>query len=53
MVTDPALCPIPPGFQVIGGFNDGFEPFKNFTGYDTCRKKIDDGEIEGYDWRNS
>jgi hypothetical protein len=34
MVTHPSLCPIPPGFEVIGGFNDDFEHFKNVTPYD-------------------
>lgn len=33
MVTDPSLCPIPPGFEVIGGFNDDFRHFTDFTGY--------------------
>ena len=33
MVTDPARCPIPPGFEVIGNFNDDFEDFKDTTSY--------------------
>ena len=37
MVTDPSLCPIPPGFEVIGGFNDDFNHFKNGTGYDNFK----------------
>ena len=51
--VDPALCPIPPGFEVIGGFNDDFRHFKNGTGYENF--KGDDG-IHNYGvskrWRN-
>jgi hypothetical protein len=33
MVTNPAQCPIPPGFSVIGNFNDDFHHFKNTIPY--------------------
>lgn len=33
MAVDPSLCPIPPGFEVIDGFSDDFEQFKETTGY--------------------
>jgi hypothetical protein len=29
--------PIPPGFEVIGGFSIAFKHFKNGTGYDNFR----------------
>ena len=32
-MVDPSLCPIPPGFEVIGDFSDDFELFKQITGY--------------------
>jgi hypothetical protein len=33
-MVDPSLCPIPPGFEVIGGFTDDFENFRDITDYD-------------------
>jgi hypothetical protein len=32
-MVDPSRCPIPPGFEVIDGFSDDFDHFKEFTGY--------------------
>ncbi|HXV88927.1 MAG TPA: hypothetical protein VD710_07535 [Nitrososphaeraceae archaeon] len=39
VVTDPALCPIPPGFKVLGNFNDGFEHFKDATHYNSWKDR--------------
>jgi len=33
MAPDPRFCVIPPGFEIIGGFNDDFEHFKDTTHY--------------------
>ena len=32
-MVDPSRCPIPPGFEVIGGFSDEFDHFRETTGY--------------------
>jgi hypothetical protein len=51
-MVDPALCPIPPGFEVMGNFSNEFEHFKETTGYD-------DGGWGGHNygfsnrWKNS
>lgn len=34
LMVDPSLCPIPPGFEVLGNFSNEFEHFKDTTGYD-------------------
>ena len=51
--VDPALCPIPPGFEVIGGFNDDFRNFRNVSGYEGFKN---DDKIYNFGvskrWRN-
>ena len=36
-MVNPSHCPIPPGFEVIGNFNDDFDHFKDTTGYGSYR----------------
>src|SRR6476620_8984358 len=56
MVTDPSLCPIPPGFRVIGGFNDAFDNFRDTSPYESWKDEngVDHGENDGVSkrWKN-
>ena len=47
-MVDPSLCPIPPGFEVIDGFSDDFDRFKEFTTFDS-----DDSTGYSHRWKNS